>query len=108
MTNPILVEVTRGAMVESVHRGSIAIMDADGNLRLALGDVQSPVYSRSSLKPMQAMTLVESGHAEADRKSTRLNSRMHTRPLHETLPIWAATFASLSALSNRRPPLAPP
>jgi L-asparaginase II len=65
MTNPILVEVTRGAMVESVHRGSIAIMDADGNLRLALGDVQSPVYSRSSLKPMQAMPLVESGAAEA-------------------------------------------
>jgi L-asparaginase II len=52
-------------MVESVHRGSIAIMDAEGNLRLALGDVESPVYSRSSLKPMQAMPLVESGAAEA-------------------------------------------
>ena len=30
MANPILVEVTRGDLVESVHRGAIAIMDADG------------------------------------------------------------------------------
>jgi len=65
MTNPILVEVTRGALVESIHRGSFAIMDASGALRLALGDIESPVYSRSSLKPMQAMPLVESGAADA-------------------------------------------
>src|SRR5579871_1212267 len=65
MANPILVEITRGALVESVHRGSIAILDADGKVKLALGDVESPVYSRSSLKPMQAIPLVESGAAEA-------------------------------------------
>lgn len=65
MANPILVELSRGAMIESVHRGSIAIMDADGRLRLALGDVETPVYSRSSLKPMQALPLVESGAAAA-------------------------------------------
>jgi len=65
MANPILVEITRGALVESVHRGSIAILDADGKVRLALGDVDTPVYSRSSLKPMQAIPLVESGAAEA-------------------------------------------
>jgi L-asparaginase II len=65
MTNPVLVEVTRGALVESVHRGSVAIVDADGKVRLALGDVETPVYSRSSLKPMQAIPLVESGAAQA-------------------------------------------
>ena len=65
MTNPILVEVTRGDLVESVHRGSVAMADASGRLILALGDVTLPVYSRSSLKPMQAMVLVESGAAEA-------------------------------------------
>ena len=65
MANPVLVELTRGAMVESVHRGSVAIMDADGKMRLALGDVESLVYSRSSLKPMQAIPLVESGAAAA-------------------------------------------
>ncbi len=65
MANPILVELTRGELVESVHRGSIAIAKADGTLSLSLGDVEKPVYPRSSLKPVQALPLVESGAAEA-------------------------------------------
>lgn len=65
MANPILVEVTRGHLVESVHRGSIAIADAGGALRFALGDVETPTYPRSSLKPVQALPLVESGAADA-------------------------------------------
>ena len=65
LSNPILVEVTRAALVESVHRGSIAIADADGAIRYALGDVETPVYTRSSLKPIQALPLIESGAAEA-------------------------------------------
>ncbi|MBI1330106.1 MAG: asparaginase [Alphaproteobacteria bacterium] len=65
MTNPVLVELTRGPLVESIHRGSFAIADADGRLVASIGDVKSPVYSRSSLKPIQALPLVESGAAEA-------------------------------------------
>lgn len=65
MANPILVEVTRGPLVESVHRGAIAIADAGGALRFALGDVETPTYPRSSLKPVQALPLVESGAADA-------------------------------------------
>ena len=65
MTNPVLVEITRGDLVESVHRGSIAVADAKGNIRFALGDLTSAVYPRSSLKPIQALPLLESGAAEA-------------------------------------------
>lgn len=65
MPNPVLVEVTRGALVESIHRGAVAIADADGGLRFALGDVETPVYPRSSLKPIQALPLIESGAADA-------------------------------------------
>lgn len=65
MANPILVEVTRGPLVESIHRGSIAIADTAGTLIFALGDVDTPVYPRSSLKPIQTLPLVESGAAEA-------------------------------------------
>ena len=65
MANPILVEITRGNLVESVHRGAIAVADATGAIRASIGDIETPVYSRSSLKPMQALPLVESGAAEA-------------------------------------------
>jgi L-asparaginase II len=65
MSNPILVEVTRGSLVESVHRGSIAVADASGRIVFSLGDLETPVYPRSSLKPIQTLPLVESGAADA-------------------------------------------
>ena len=65
MSNPILVEVTRGALVESVHRGAFAVVDAKDSLRMQAGDVERPVYPRSSLKPVQAIPLIETGAAEA-------------------------------------------
>jgi L-asparaginase II len=64
-TNPVLVEVTRGTIVESRHAGAIAISDADGNLLLAVGDVARPIYPRSAVKALQAIPLVESGAADA-------------------------------------------
>ena len=64
MTNPVLVEVLRGARVESCHRGAIAVMDADGGVVLALGDIDRPVYPRSAVKALQALTVVESGAAD--------------------------------------------
>ncbi len=65
MANPILVELTRGTLVESVHRGAIAVANADGKIVFSLGDIDVPVYPRSSLKPIQALALLESGAAEA-------------------------------------------
>jgi L-asparaginase II len=65
MTNPVLVELTRGATVESVHRGSIAVADMSGKIVFSLGDLDTQVYPRSSLKPIQALPLVESGAADA-------------------------------------------
>lgn len=65
MANPILVEVTRGDLVESRHRGAIAVANAQGEIVFSLGDVDAIAYPRSALKPVQALTLVESGAAEA-------------------------------------------
>ncbi len=63
--NPICVEVTRGGMVESVHRGSAAVVDAEGGVVMAWGDLETPVYPRSAVKPLQALPFVESGAADA-------------------------------------------
>ena len=62
--NPVLVEVMRGPQGESEHRGAIAVVDADGAVLVALGDVRRPVYPRSSVKVLQALPLVESGSAD--------------------------------------------
>src|SRR5215831_8230310 len=64
MPNPVLVEVTRGNLVESRHSGAVAVVDADGATVLALGDVAAPIFPRSAIKAMQALVLVESGGAD--------------------------------------------
>jgi L-asparaginase II len=64
-SNPTLVEVMRGAIVESRHAGAVAVSDSDGTLLLGLGDLDRPVYPRSAVKGMQAIPLVESGAADA-------------------------------------------
>ncbi len=63
--NPVLVEATRGAVVESRHRGAFAVVDVEGRVVASAGDTERPVYARSAIKPLQAIPLVESGAAEA-------------------------------------------
>jgi len=48
----------RGGHPENVHHGSMAVVDAQGRLLAAVGDVASPMFTRSSLKPFQAMPLI--------------------------------------------------
>ena len=61
---PVVVEVTRGAMVESRHLGAAAIMRPDGKVVESWGDIDAPVMARSAIKPIQAIPLVESGAAD--------------------------------------------
>lgn len=63
--NPIIVEVLRGNMVESMHRAAIMVADAGGGRLAAWGDVDRAAFPRSSLKPIQALALVETGAAAA-------------------------------------------
>ena len=60
-----LVAVRRGALVESVHRGRVAVCDPSGELIWAMGDPDGYIYARSSAKPFQAMPLLLSGAADA-------------------------------------------
>ncbi|MFU0506682.1 asparaginase [Pseudaminobacter sp. NGMCC 1.201702] len=65
MTDPVLVEVLRGELVESVHRGCVAVVDADDKVLLQIGDIDRPVFPRSAVKAIQALPLVETGAADA-------------------------------------------
>jgi len=59
-----LVEVTRGPLVESVHAVAACAVDARGEVRLALGDIETPLYLRSAAKPFITAAIVEAGTAE--------------------------------------------
>lgn len=58
---PVLAQVTRGGLVESVHRASVVVTNADGSVAHVLGDAQSPVFPRSSNKPLQALAMLRAG-----------------------------------------------
>ena len=63
-SNPILVNALRGGIVESTHRGALAIVDADGAVHTQLGDIARPIFPRSACKVLQALPLVASGAAD--------------------------------------------
>src|SRR5512134_1934865 len=64
MTVQPLFEVTRGNIVESIHYGSIAVVDSNGRLISSYGDPQTVAFLRSSAKPFQALPFVERGGVE--------------------------------------------
>ncbi len=64
MDNPVVVEVTRGEMVESRHRGAFAVARSDGRLTASAGDIDTPIYPRSAIKAFQALPLIETGAAD--------------------------------------------
>jgi L-asparaginase II len=63
-TGPVVIEVTRGPIVESRHEGIAAVVKPDGTVVAAWGDIDARVLPRSANKPIQAMAFVESGAVE--------------------------------------------
>ena len=59
-----LVEVRRGGITESRHRGHIVAVDGDGQIVAQLGAPETVTYLRSSAKPHQAVPLVVTGAAD--------------------------------------------
>jgi L-asparaginase II len=56
-----LIATTRGGQVECVYYGSIAVVDRSGILVAGAGDPHALNFSRSALKPLQALPFVEAG-----------------------------------------------
>ena len=53
-----LVDVTRGDTTESVHFGAVAVVDTRGRVVAQAGNPHVVTFTRSSLKPLQAMPFV--------------------------------------------------
>ena len=52
--NPVIAVVKRGSTVESRHRGAFAVSDRSGRIVRQAGDIKSPVFPRSAIKPCAA------------------------------------------------------
>lgn len=61
----ILLHVTRGSLVESLHRGHLAVADSAGRILASAGNPEVFMFARSSMKPIQALPVLESGAADA-------------------------------------------
>lgn len=59
--HPVLAQVVRSGMVESWHRGSVVVLAADGSTAYAAGSVTTPMFPRSSNKPMQGTAMLQAG-----------------------------------------------
>ena len=99
MENPVLVEVTRGGLVESFHRGAFALVEADGTVVASAGDIERPVFPRSAIKVFQGLQLIESGAAdrfELSQEELSLACASHSgEPEHVRLAAGMLTKAGL-------------
>ncbi len=60
-----LVAVERGPLVEAVHEGTVAVVDANGALQASAGDPRNAItYMRSAIKPIGSMAVVSTGAAD--------------------------------------------
>lgn len=59
-----LVEIWRGLLIESRHRGHIVAVNRDGHVAASLGSPETVTYLRSSAKPFQCIPLISSGAAD--------------------------------------------
>jgi len=100
----VLVEVTRGDRVESVHRGSIAVVAPDGSPIASAGDPEQFIFLRSSAKPFQLAPFVASGRfdeyqlgseALAIMAASHSGEDRHVRLVQETLRRAGLTSAVL-------------
>jgi len=81
-----VVEVRRGSITESRHRGHIAAVDGDGRVAAHLGVPETLTYLRSSAKPFQSLPLVASGaadHFHFTEKEVAISCASHNgEPIH--------------------------
>ncbi|HEX7066398.1 MAG TPA: asparaginase [Bacillales bacterium] len=75
------VNVYRGPYVESTHDVHVAVVNHKGELLYGYGDLERLTFARSSMKPFQAVPLVETGAAEHfnfEKKDLALSCASHS------------------------------
>ncbi|HEX2074903.1 MAG TPA: asparaginase, partial [Geodermatophilus sp.] len=104
----MLVEVRRSGFLESVHRGALVVLGADGEVVFSAGDVGRPVLPRSSNKPVQATALLAAGWAPRSAEEIAIGAGSHSgEDGHRELVVGMLAAAGLSPDDLGCPPALP-
>ncbi|MCI0544837.1 MAG: asparaginase [Actinobacteria bacterium] len=100
----MLAASVRSGLVETVHEGSVAVSDAEGNLIAWSGDIDRPFYLRSAAKPFQAMVSQENGAGLAPIELALASASHRGQPVHVSLTESILAGAGLDEENLRCPP----
>ncbi|RZU50499.1 asparaginase [Krasilnikovia cinnamomea] len=104
----ILAEVVRSGFVESVHHGSVVVLDSAGTVKDSAGDVGSPFFPRSSNKPLQTVGMLRAGLPAREAADLALISGSHLgEPFHALRAGEILAAAGLSPEALGCPPALP-
>jgi L-asparaginase II len=106
MAGEILAEVTRSGLVESHHNGHLILLDADGSIRLSIGDTSLSTFPRSAIKSIQASAMVRSGMQLEPRllalvAASHSGSSMHQSGVKEILELAGLEEGALQNALDR-------
>jgi L-asparaginase II len=103
VTEPVLIDAVRNGYVESRHRGSFVLLSPSGPAVVA-GSVDDPVFPRSSLKPLQAVAMLEAGFAGRDASLALACASHDGEPVHVAGARATLAAAGLDESALRCPP----
>jgi L-asparaginase II len=97
-----LAEVVRGGVVESVHLGHLVVLGPDGEPVLAVGDPTTPIWPRSSVKPLQLVAMLRHGLDLPDPLLALAAASHNGEPMHldGVRAVLAAAGLGVDALQN--------
>lgn len=106
MSDAILAELVRSGVVESVHRGYLVALNADGSENLVLGDSSHLIFPRSTVKAFQAAAMVRHGLKLEPRllalgSSSHSGSPEHIAAIREILTLAGLDDSALQCMVDR-------
>jgi L-asparaginase II len=104
LSDPLIVEATRGGIVESVHLGDLVVLDESGAIVASAGDPLTHAAFRSSSKPIQAGVCMELGWSPSSTEHLALACASHNgEPRHVAVAAEILAAAGLGAEALRTP-----
>jgi L-asparaginase II len=101
-------EVVRSGFAESIHHGSVAVLDPAGAVVASVGDPTGAIFPRSANKPLQAVGMLRAGLRPASAAALAVTAASHRgEPIHTDLVRHMLRSASQTEQRMHCPPTAP-